>query len=112
MAFGNGLLTPTLSGMASRYVHGRAQGRLMGLMTSAGSLGRFLGPALAVLPLPLTFSEMARPLTGDMVEAVQNGYLTSFTAGALLVAASFGCVALLKTPAQEGQRKEDAGPTE
>jgi multidrug resistance protein len=111
MAVGNGLLTPTLSGMASRYVHGRAQGRLMGLMTSAGSLGRFLGPALAVLPLPVTFSEMARPLTGDVAEKVQNGYLTSFTAGALLVAASFGCVMLLKTPARAGQTGEPAGPT-
>jgi len=99
MAIGNGLLTPTLSGMASRYVHGRAQGRLMGLMTSAGSLGRFLGPALAVLPLPLTFSEMARPLTGDMLTAVQAGYLQAFTAGAGLVAASMVCILLLKVPA-------------
>lgn len=110
MAVGNGLLTPTLSGMASRYVHGRAQGRLMGLMTSAGSMGRFLGPALAVLPLPLTFSEMARPLSGDMLDAVQKGYLTSFTAGALLVAASLGCVILLKTPDQEGQLKQSPSP--
>jgi hypothetical protein len=101
MAVGNGLLTPTLSGMASRHVHGRAQGRLMGLMSSAGSLGRFLGPALAVLPLPLTFSEMARPLTGDMLVAVQAGYLQAFTAGAALVAASLVCVLLLKVPASQ-----------
>jgi len=99
MAVGNGLLTPTLSGMASRHVHGRAQGRLMGLMTSAGSLGRFLGPALAVLPLPLTFSEMARPLTGEMLTAVQTGYLKAFTAGAALVGASLVCILLLKVPA-------------
>ena len=100
MALGNGLLTPTLSGMASRFVHGRAQGRLMGMMTSAGSLGRFLGPALAVLPLPLTFSEMARPLTGEMLTAVQAGYLQAFTAGAGLVAASLVCILLLKVPVQ------------
>ena len=30
MALGNGLLTPTLSGMSSRHVHGRAQGRVLG----------------------------------------------------------------------------------
>lgn len=100
MAVGNGLLTPTLSGMASRYVHGRAQGRLMGLMTSAGSLGRFLGPALAVLPLPLSFSEMARPLMGEMMTSVQAGYLQAFTAAAGLVAASMICVLLLKVPSQ------------
>ena len=47
LALGNGLLTPTLSGMSSRHVHGRAQGRVLGLMASAGSLGRFLGPLLA-----------------------------------------------------------------
>ena len=75
------------------------QGRLMGLMTSAGSLGRFLGPALAVLPLPLTFSEMPRPLTGEMLTMVHAGYLQAFTAGAALVGASLGCILLLKVPA-------------
>jgi MFS family permease len=98
MAVGNGLLTPTLSGMASRYVHGRAQGRLMGLMTSAGSLGRFLGPALAVLALPSDFSTLVRPLAGETLVAVQAGYTTSFTGSAILVAASLLCVAFLKIP--------------
>jgi DHA1 family tetracycline resistance protein-like MFS transporter len=98
MAVGNGLLTPTLSGMASRYVSGRAQGRLMGLMTSAGSLGRFLGPALAVLPLPASFSSLARPLSPEVFPSVQSGYLNAFTGGALLVGASFLCVLLLRIP--------------
>ena len=101
MALGNGLLTPTLSGMASRYVHGRAQGRLMGLMTSAGSLGRFLGPALAVIPLPAAFSTLARPLQGDLLTTVQQGYLTAFSAGSALVAASLLCVLLLRAPSQQ-----------
>ncbi len=100
MAVGNGLLTPTLSGMASRYVSGRAQGRLMGLMTSAGSFGRFLGPALAVLPLPFNFSALSRPLSPDVLSTVHNGYLTAFTGGAILVGLSFLCVILLKVPAQ------------
>lgn len=100
MAVGNGLLTPTLSGMASRHVHGRAQGRLMGLMTSAGSLGRFLGPALAVLPLPLAFSEMQRPLAGETLLAVHTGYLHSFTASAALVLTSLACILFLRVPAQ------------
>lgn len=99
MALGNGLLTPTLSGMASRFVHGTAQGRLMGLLTAAGSLGRFLGPALAVLPLPVAFSTLSRPLSKDVYETVSTGYLVSFSAGATLVAASLLCVLILKTPA-------------
>jgi predicted MFS family arabinose efflux permease len=101
MALGNGLLTPTLSGMASRFVHGGAQGRLMGLMTSAGSLGRFLGPALAVVPLPAAFSTLARPLQGELFDTIQAGYLASFSAGASLVAASLVCVLLLRLPTQQ-----------
>src|SRR5205085_5405613 len=80
MALGNGLVTPVLSGMASRHVHGRAQGRVLGLTSAAGSLGRFLGPALAAVPLPKGFSEWARPLTGEMLSAANRGYSTAFTA--------------------------------
>jgi multidrug resistance protein len=61
MALGNGFVVPTLSGMGSRHVHGRAQGRVLGLNAAAGSLGRFLGPMLAAIPLPLAFSEWQRP---------------------------------------------------
>ncbi len=47
IALGNGFLTPTLNGLASRNVDRSWQGRAMGLMQSSGSLGRFLGPMLA-----------------------------------------------------------------
>jgi multidrug resistance protein len=46
ISIGNSLSTPTLNGLASRAVDAHAQGRLMGLMQSAGGLGRFLGPML------------------------------------------------------------------
>ncbi len=46
ISIGNSLSTPTLNGLASRAVDAHAQGRLMGLMQSAGGLGRFLGPVL------------------------------------------------------------------
>ena len=46
ISVGNSLSTPTLNGLASRAVDAHAQGRLMGLMQSAGGLGRFLGPML------------------------------------------------------------------
>jgi multidrug resistance protein len=92
MALGNGLLTPTLSGMASRYVDQHAQGRVMGLMSASGSLGRFLGPILAVLPLPLAFSEFARPLGEADRVLVDLGYGKAFAFGAGLIALSMLCV--------------------
>jgi MFS family permease len=89
LALGNGFVVPTLSGMASRHVHGRAQGRVLGLSSAAGSLGRFLGPMLAALPLPLAFSEWERPLTGEHLAAANHGYLVAFSwaAGFLVVTA-------------------------
>ncbi len=46
ISIGNSLSTPSLNGLASRTVDAHCQGRLMGLMQSAGALGRFLGPML------------------------------------------------------------------
>jgi multidrug resistance protein len=89
MALGNGFVVPTLSGMASRHVHGRAQGRVLGLNSAAGSLGRFLGPMLAALPLPMSFSEWSRPLSGEHLAQANHGYLVAFSwsAGFLVVTA-------------------------
>ncbi len=47
IAVGNGFVTPVLNGLASKHTTRRAQGRVLGLMQSAGSLGRFVGPMLA-----------------------------------------------------------------
>jgi MFS transporter, DHA1 family, tetracycline resistance protein len=44
---GNSLITPTLSSLASLSVGPKMQGRVIGLMQSAGSLGRSVGPFLA-----------------------------------------------------------------
>jgi len=98
MALGNGLVTPVLSGMASRHVHGLAQGRVLGMMSAAGSLGRFLGPALAVLPLPANFSLLARPLSGGLLESINAGYRTAFTGAAALVAVATIFTLLLRVP--------------
>jgi DHA1 family tetracycline resistance protein-like MFS transporter len=95
IALGNGLMTPTLNGLASRHVHGQMQGRVLGLMQSAGSLGRFLGPIVAVLWLPGNFSEMARPLAGDWLARVDHGYTMAFIASAaIMVASAFVIVAI------------------
>lgn len=106
MALGNGLVTPVLSGMASRHVHGWAQGRVLGLMSAAGSLGRFLGPAFAVLPLPANFSELTRPLTGRVLETVNAGYQTAFTASAALLVIATIFALLLRVPKDEVESVE------
>jgi MFS family permease len=46
IAFGNSLTQPTLNGLASRSVEASWQGRAMGLLQSAASLGRGTGPIL------------------------------------------------------------------
>ena len=46
ISLGNSFVTPTLNGLASRSTDAHCQGRLLGLMQSAGSLGRFLGPMI------------------------------------------------------------------
>jgi multidrug resistance protein len=98
MALGNGLLTPTLSGLASRHVHGDVQGRLMGLLSVAGSLGRFLGPTLAMVPFPGDFTRLGRPLAEEILQIANAGYTQSFTQGAVLIAVSFLCVAVVRVP--------------
>lgn len=53
VAVGNSLLTPTLTGLASRSVDQNWQGRALGLFQSAGSLARWVGPAIAGILLAL-----------------------------------------------------------
>jgi MFS family permease len=46
IATGNSLISPTLSGIASRNVDAEWQGRALGILQSAGSLARWIGPVL------------------------------------------------------------------
>lgn len=46
LAIANGLVIPTLNGLASQMIDRSWQGRALGLMQSAGSLGRLVGPLL------------------------------------------------------------------
>lgn len=101
LALGNGLLTPTLSGMSSRHVHGRAQGRVLGLMAAAGSLGRFLGPLLAVVPLHL-----------PQLAFFTDGYTTAFTWSAMLVGVSLLCLLALRVPKDEAETTPGLAPVE
>jgi len=47
VGIGNSFVTPTLNGLASRSAERSWQGRVIGLMQSAGSLARWVAPALA-----------------------------------------------------------------
>ncbi len=47
ISIGNSLVTPTMNGLASRVSDAHTQGRVLGLIASAGSLGRFIGPLIA-----------------------------------------------------------------
>ncbi len=46
IAIANGLVNPTLNGLASQMIDRSWQGRALGLMQSAGSCGRLIGPLL------------------------------------------------------------------
>jgi len=46
ISVGNSFVTPTLNGLASRSSDAHTQGRVLGLLASAGSLGRFVGPMI------------------------------------------------------------------
>ncbi|MEI6560545.1 MAG: MFS transporter [Verrucomicrobiota bacterium] len=47
VSIGNSLITPTLNGLASQSADRKWQGRVIGLMQSAASLARWVGPFLA-----------------------------------------------------------------
>jgi len=98
MALGNGLIIPTLTGLLSRSATPTTQGRALGLNAAAGSLGRFLGPMLAALALPLGFSQFPRPLTNDHLAAVELGYRTSFSWAAAFLIAAFVVAAFVTPP--------------
>lgn len=78
ISLGNSFVTPTLNGLASRTTDAHCQGRLMGLMQSAGSLGRFLGPMIG-------FALINRDPTA------QYGR-TSFFASAVILVIAMVCV--------------------
>ena len=85
ISLGNSFVTPTLNGLASRTTDAHCQGRLLGLMQSAGSLGRFLGPVIG-------FALVAQNAGGEYAR-------TSFFASAAILALALVCI-LLVSPAK------------
>jgi multidrug resistance protein len=85
ISLGNSFVTPTLNGLASRTTDAHCQGRLLGLMQSAGSLGRFLGPMIGFALVPSNQG-------GDYARM-------SFFASAAILAVAVVCI-LFVVPAQ------------
>ena len=79
IALGNSFVSPTLTGLASRTTDAHCQGRLLGLMQSVASLGRFLGPMIAFALVPFSPAD--------------NYAKLSFFASAAILLVAMGCVA-------------------
>ena len=95
ISLGNSFVTPTLNGLASRTTDAHCQGRLLGLMQSAGSLGRFLGPMLG-------FALVSFDPVADYAR-------TSFFASAAILVVALICI-LLVAPSPQSTAVPDAIP--
>jgi MFS transporter, DHA1 family, tetracycline resistance protein len=85
LAIGNSLSQPTVNAIASKGASAALQGRVLGLVQSAGSLGRVFGPVLAGFLL-----------SGDHArQNVQYGN-TPFLAGGVIMAIAFGLATTLR----------------
>lgn len=90
IALGNSLMSPTLSGIASRSVDEKWQGRALGVMQSGGSLARFIGPVLG-----------GWLLTFDLEKPIADYALTPFwVAAAIVLTTFFLCLRLPKLTAK------------
>ena len=88
LAVGNSLSQPTVNAIASKGASAALQGRVLGIVQSAGSLGRVFGPVLAGFLL-----------TGDHLRQNVRYGNTPFLAGAIIMAIAFGLATTLRRPA-------------
>jgi DHA1 family tetracycline resistance protein-like MFS transporter len=78
LALGNSLSQPTMSAIASKGASPALQGRVLGVVQSAGSLGRVFGPVIAGILL-----------TGDHLHSNDRYGNTPFLAGGFIIAIAF-----------------------
>jgi MFS family permease len=90
LSFGSGFASPPLSGLASQMIDRSWQGRALGVMQSAGSTGRLLGPLLGGWLLML---DLKKPIT-------EYGK-TPFLVGALLCFIGALLAFCVKKPAED-----------
>ena len=88
VGIGNSLITPTLNGLASQSADRKWQGRVIGLMQSAGSLARWVGPFLAGWLLSRDAGNPHRPY----------GLTPFWTAAAILMMALYCALRLPQKP--------------
>jgi multidrug resistance protein len=85
LAIGNSLSQPTINALASRGASASLQGRVLGVVQSAGSLGRVCGPVLAGILL-----------SGDHLRPkIQYGN-TPFLIGGIIIAMAFALAMALR----------------
>lgn len=85
LAIGNSLSQPTVNAMASKGASAALQGRVLGVVQSAGSLGRVFGPVIAGLLL-----------TGDHMRPNAQYGNTPFLVGGVIIAFAFGLATTLR----------------
>jgi MFS transporter, DHA1 family, tetracycline resistance protein len=90
LSFGSGFASPPLSGLASQMIERSWQGRALGVMQSAGSAGRLLGPLLGGWLLML-----------DLKKPIADYGRTPFFVGALLCFIAAVLAFCLKKPADD-----------
>jgi MFS family permease len=78
LAMGNSLSQPTMSAIASKGASPALQGRVLGIVQSAGSLGRVFGPVIAGVLL-----------TRDHLGSNDRYGNTPFFVGGLIIAIAF-----------------------
>jgi len=87
---GSGCASPPLTGLASQMIEQSWQGRALGVMQSAGSTGRLLGPLLGGW---LLMFDLGKPLT--------QYARTPFVIGALLCFVGAVLAFCVKKPAED-----------
>ena len=85
LAVGNSLSQPTVNAIASKGASAALQGRVLGVVQSAGSLGRVFGPVLAGFLL-----------SGDHTRPNAQYGNTPFLAGGVIIAIAFGLATTLR----------------
>jgi DHA1 family tetracycline resistance protein-like MFS transporter len=85
LAVGNSLSQPTVNAIASKGASAELQGRVLGVLQSAGSLGRVFGPVLAGFLL-----------SGDHMRPNAQYGNTPFLAGGVIIAIAFGLATTLR----------------
>jgi DHA1 family tetracycline resistance protein-like MFS transporter len=85
LAIGNSLSQPTVNAMASKGASAALQGRVLGIVQAAGSLGRVFGPVIAGFLL-----------MGDHLRPNSQYGNTPFLVGGVIVAMAFGLASTLR----------------